>query len=149
MEVKKMRNQKGKVNISSILITAVLVYGGFVAYKIIASGVTKSQVKNEIIEKFGFDRGTEFTPQRGREIIQEILIKHDLYSEGVVGEEENESESSGKQINVEAYGTIIEVEIRQRGTRIWYSVDYTDEINLLFFKMKKRYSFEHEMLNYN
>lgn len=144
-----MRNQKGKVNISSILIVALLVYGGFVAFKIIASGVTKSQIKNEIIEKFGFERGSEFTPERGREIIRKILMEHDLYNEDVIGKEEDESESGGKQINAAAYGTIIEVEIRQRGTRIRFSVDYTDEINLVFFKMKKQYYFEHEMLNYN
>lgn len=148
-----MRNQKGKVNISSILIIAILVYGAFVAFKIISSRITKSQIKNEIIEKFGFIRGTEFTPEKGEQVIREILIAHDLYTEDEIGEEESEDESEDefgdKDINVEAYGTRIAVEIRQKGSKIWFSVEYVDEINLLFFKTKARYNFEDEMLNYN
>jgi hypothetical protein len=155
MEVKKMRNQKGKVNITSILIVAVLVYGAFVAFKIISSRVTKSQIKNEIIEKFGFIRGTEFTPEKGEEVIREILIAHNLYTEDVIREEEDENEDENadefgnKEINVEAYGTKISVDVRQNGSKIWFSVEYVDEINLLLFKTKARYQFEDEMLNYN
>ena len=144
-----MRNQKGKVNITNILIVAVLVYGAFVAFKIISSRITKSQIKNEIIEKFGYIRGTEFTPEKGEEVIREILKAHDLYSEDVIGEEEDENEFGDKEINVESYGTRIAVEIQQKGSKIWFSVEYVDEINLLFFKAKARYDFEDEMLNYN
>ena len=148
-----MRNQKGKVNITSVLIVAVLIYAAFVAFKIISSRITKSQIKNEIIEKFGFIRGTEFTPQKGEDVIREILIAHGLYTEDVIGEEEDESENEDefgdKEINVEAYGTRISVEIRQKGSKIWFSVEYVDEINLLLFKTKARYKFEAEMLNYN
>jgi hypothetical protein len=144
-----MRNQKGKTNISSILIIAVLVYGAFAAFKIISSGITKSQIKNEIIEKFGYIRGTEFTPERGEEVIREILIEHDLYTEDVIGEEEDENEFGDKEINVEAYGTKIAVEIRQKGSKIWFSVEYVEEISLLLFNIKKRYYFEDEMFNYN
>ena len=144
-----MRNQKGKVNISSILIIAILVYGAFVAFKIISSRITKSQIKNEIIEKFGFIRGTEFTPEKGEQVIREILIEHDLYTEDEIGDEESEDEYGDKEINVEAYGTRIAVEIRQKGSKIWFSVEYVDEINLIFFKTKARYDFEDEMLNYN
>jgi hypothetical protein len=146
-----MRNQKGKVNITSVLIVTVLVYGAFVAFKIISSRITKSQIKNEIIEKFGYIRGTEFTPEKGEEVIREILIAHDLYTEDEIGEEgdENEDEFGDKEINVEAYGTRIFVEIQQKGSKIWFSVEYVDEINLLFFKTKARYKFEDEMLNYN
>jgi hypothetical protein len=148
-----MRNQKGKVKITSILIVAVLIYAAFVAFKIISSRITKSQIKNEIIEKFGFIRGTEFTPEKGEDVIREILIAHGLYTEDVIGEEEDESENEDefgdKEINVEAYGTRISVEIRQKGSKIWFSVEYVDEINLLLFKTKARYNFESEMLNYN
>lgn len=150
-----MRNQKGKVNISSILIVAVLVYGAYVAFKIISSRITKSQIKNEVIDKFGYIRGTEFTPEKGEEVIREILIAHDLYTEDVIGNEESESEGENedefgdKEINVEAYGTRISVEIRQKGSKIWFSVEYVDKINLLLFKTKARYKFEDEMFNYN
>jgi hypothetical protein len=146
-----MRNQKGKVNITSVLIVAVLIYGAFVAFKIISSRFTKSQIKNEIIEKFGYIRGTDFTPEKGEEVIREILIEHDLYTEDEIAEEgdENEDGFGDKEINVEAYGTRISVEIQQKGSKIWFSVEYVDEINLLLFKTKTRYKFEDEMLNYN
>jgi serine/threonine protein kinase len=146
-----MRNQKGKANISSILIIAILVYGGFAAFKIISSRVTKSQIKNDIIEKFGYIRGPDFTPEKGEQIIREILIEHNLYSEDVSVEEENEyeNESGGEDANAEYYGTRIAVEIRQKGAKIWFAVEYIDEINLLLFKTKSRYYFEYEMYNYN
>jgi hypothetical protein len=151
MEVKKMRNQKGKVNISSILIIAILVYGAFAAFKIISSKITKAQIKNEIIDKFGYIRGPDFTPEKGEQVIREILIEHNLYSEDVSGGEENEyeNESGDEDVNVENYGTRIAVEIRQKGSKIWFAVEYIDEINLLFFKTKARYYFEDEMFNYN
>jgi hypothetical protein len=149
MEVRKMRNQKGKVNISSILIIVILVYGAFAAFKIISSRITKSQIKNEIIDKFGFIRGPQFTPEKGEQVIREILIQHDLYSEDVSDAEEDEYETAAEDVNVEYYGTRIAVEIRQKGSKIWFSVEYVDEINLLLFKTKSRYFIEYEMLNYN
>jgi hypothetical protein len=149
MEVRKMRNQKGKVNISSILIIVILVYGAFAAFKIISSRITKSQIKNEIIDKFGFIRGPQFTPEKGEQVIREILIQHDLYSEDVSYAEEDEYETAAEDVNVEYYGTRIAVEIRQKGSKIWFSVEYVDEINLLLFKTKSRYLIEYEMLNYN
>lgn len=146
-----MRNQKGKANITGILIIAILVYGAFAAFKIIASGITKSQIKNEIIDKFGYIRGPDFTPEKGEQVIREILIEHDLYSEDVSGgeEDEYENQSGDEDVNVEYYGTRIDVEIRQKGSKIWFSVEYIDEINMLLFKIKKRYVFEDEMFNYN
>ena len=143
-----MRNQKGKANISSILIIVILFYGAFAAFKIISSRITKAQIKNEIIDKFGYIRGPDFTPERGEQVIQEILIEHDLYSEDVISEEGDDYDT-GEDINVEAYGTRIAVEIRQKGSKIWFFVEYVDEINLLLFKTKARYSFEDEIFNYN
>jgi hypothetical protein len=147
MEVKKMRNQKGKVNISSILIIAVLIYGAFAAFKVISSRVTKTQIKSEIIEKFGFIRGTDFTPALGEEIIRKILIAHNLYSEDVGQGEENEYESGDENVNVKSLATKIAVNIQ--GAKIRFSVEYTDEINFILFKTKARYLIDEEMLSYN
>jgi hypothetical protein len=150
MEVKKMRNQKGKVSISSALIILVLFYGGFVAFKFIASRINRAQIKNEIIDKFGYIRGPDFTPEKGEEVIREIMIQHNLYSEAVSDGSENENESiDNEAVNVEIYGTRIDVEVRKKGSKIWFSVEYIDEINLFFFKTKARYTFEDEMFNYN
>lgn len=147
MEVKKMRNQKGKVNIGGILIIAVLVYGAFAGFKVISSRVTKTQIKSEIIEKFGFIRGTDFTPALGEEIIRKILIEHNLYSEGVGEGEEDEYESGDENVNAASYGTKIAVNVQ--GAKIRFSVEYTDVIDFIFFKTKARYLIQEEMLNYN
>jgi hypothetical protein len=147
MEVKKMRNQKGKVNISSILIITVLIYGAFAGFKVISSRVTKTQIKSEIIEKFGFIRGTDFTSGLGEEIIRKILIEHNLYSEDVGEGEENEYESGDENVNAASYGTKIVVNVQ--GAKITFSVEYTDVIDFIFFKSKARYLIEEEMLNYN
>ncbi len=146
-----MKNQKGKVNMTSILIIAILVYGAFAAFKFISSRLTKTQIKNEIIDKFGFIRGPQFTPERGEQVIREILIEHNLYSEDVSGGAGNEyeDESGDEDVNVESYGTRIDVEARGKGSKIWFAVEYVDVINLLFFKTKATYYIEHEMFNYN
>ena len=148
-----MRYQKGKVNLTSILIVLVLVYGAFVAFKVIASKINKSQIKNEIIEKFGFIRGTEFTPEKGEQVILEILKEHDLYHDEYeqLNEEDEYSSDSGDdpEGGQESLEPIIDVEIRQKGSRIWFSVEYVDIIKLLLFKIKSRYYIEDEMLNYN
>jgi hypothetical protein len=144
-----MRNPKGKVNISSILIIIVIVYGAFVAFKFISSRVTKTQIKSEILEKFGYIRGTEFTPEKGEEVIRKVLIARNLYIEDVGEGEESENESGDKNVNAGSFATKINVEARQGGSKIWLAVEYMDEIDLLLFKTKVRYNFEEEMLNYN
>lgn len=152
-----MRNQKGKVTIGSFLVMLVLFYGGFVAFKIIASRATKSQLKKEITDKFGFYRGSEFTPEKGEKLIQEIMMEYGLYSAGGIDEvveddveSESESEYEADQESESVYqGTRITVELRSKRSKIWFRVDYVDEINLIFFKTKARYSIEDQMLNYN
>ncbi len=144
-----MRNQKGKVNIGSFLIIVMLVYGAFAAFKIISSRVTKTQIKSEIIEKFGAIIGMDFTPEKGEEIIRDIMTAHKLYSEPVGEGEENEDESGDKNVKAKSDQTKIAVELRQNGTKIRFFVEYIDEINLLLFKTKARYSIDEEMFNYN
>lgn len=142
-----MRNQKGKANIGGILIIAVLVYGAFVGFKVISSRVTKTQIKSEIIEKFGFIRGTDFTPGLGEEVIRKIMIEHNLYSEDADEGEENEYESGDENVNKASDATKIAVNVQ--GAKITFSVEYTDEIDFIFFKSKARYLIEEQMLNYN
>jgi len=144
-----MRNQKGKVNIGGILIIAVLVYVAFVAFKVISSRVTKTQIKSEIIEKFGVILGMDFTPEKGEETIRGIMIAHNLYSEAAGEGEENEYESGDKNVKAVSDQTKIAVELRQNGTKIRFVVEYIDEIDLLLFKTKARYSIDEEIFNYN
>jgi len=144
-----MRNQKGKINISSILITVMLVYGAFAAYKVIASRVTKTQIKSEIIEKFGFIRGSDFTVEKGEQVIREIMTAHNLYVEDVSGEEADEYKSGEEKVKKESTATKIAVEVQEKEAKVWFAVEYTDTIDFLFFKSKVRYYIEEEMLNYN
>lgn len=146
-----MKNQKGKINLSTILIIIVLAYGGFVAFKLISSRVTKSQIKNEIIEQFGFIRGTDFSGEKGEQIIIKILEEHDLYKQelpslGEQDEDEDEDEAA-EETNKEYYEPKIYCELK--GNKITFSVEYIDTVNLLLFKLREKYFFEHEMLNYN
>ena len=136
-----MRRQMGKFNISSILIIIIIGYGAFVAFKFISSRVTKTQIKTEILEKIGYIRGMDFTPEKGEEIIRRILIDHNLYTENVGEGEGNE--------NVESFETKVKVELQQAGSKIWLAVEYMDKIDLLLFKTRMRYNIEEEMLNYN
>jgi len=131
----------GKFNISSILIIIIIGYGAFVAFKFISSRVTKTQIKTEILEKIGYIRGMDFTPEKGEEIIRRILIDHNLYTENVGEGEGNE--------NVESFETKVKVELQQAGSKIWLAVEYMDKIDLLLFKTRMRYNIEEEMLNYN
>jgi hypothetical protein len=147
MEVKKMRNQKGKINLSSILIFLLLFYGAFVAFRLISSRITKSQIKNEIIDRFGYIRGTEFTPQKGENVILDILEEHGLYSdEFQETEDENASNAEG-EVNKDTFTPKIFVEIH--GSKIRFVLEYSESINLLLFKMTPKYIIEDEMLNYN
>jgi hypothetical protein len=159
MEVKKMRrnvNQKGKITITTIIVLIVLFYGGFVAFKIITSRLTRAQIKNEIVEKFGFVRGADFTPEKGRGIIEEVLESYGFFvPDEVVKREENrgntyvdESEVDGVSEEVRE-GTKIFVEMKERGSKAWFQVEYTDIIDFILFKQKARYTIEEEVINYN
>ncbi|UCH95732.1 MAG: hypothetical protein JSV88_02495 [Candidatus Aminicenantes bacterium] len=148
--------QKGKITIGSILIFLVLFYGGFVAFKIVTSRLTKSQIKNEIVDKFGYIRGPDFTIERGERVIREVLKEYDLFREeevdvGEEGEEDEYESESGDDAGIgkESMATRIKVEVRQKGAKVWFHVDYVDEINLILFKSTARYSIEDEVLNYN
>ena len=159
MEVKKMKgnaNQKGKITITTIIVFIVVFYGGFVAFKIITSRLTKAQIKNEIVDKFGFVRGADFTPEKGREIIEEVMEDHGFLTPDEIRPREesdedtyrDESETEGESA-VAREGTKIFVEVRDKGAKAWFRVEYTDIIDLILFNQKARYSFEDEVINYN
>ena len=156
MKMKRKTNREGKITITTIIVMIVLFYAGFAAFKIITSSVTKSQIKNEIVEKFGFHRGAQFTADQGQEIIEEILEANGVLTPGddPPREESGEDEYKGEaayQGGAEEFreGTKIFVEVRERGSKVWFQVEYTDTIDLIFFKKKTRYSIEEEVINYN
>jgi hypothetical protein len=60
-------------------------------------------VESEIIEKFGYIRGTDFTPEKGEEIIRGVMRAHNLYSEAAGEGEENEDESGDKNVKAGSF----------------------------------------------
>jgi len=145
MEVKAMKKlmcPKGKITFSTILIMLILFYGGFVAYKFISSRLTKAQIKNEIIEKYGFIRGPDFTEEKGEDVIIDILISHDLFDDP----EEEDPDKIGRESSP---GTEIFVEIKNGHSETHFIVTYNDQVDLLFFKVKVRYVIDEEIRNYN
>ena len=150
--MKSQLSQKGKISFSTILIMLLLFYGAFAAFKIISSRLTKSQIKNEIVDKFGYIRGPDFTVEKGEKIIQDILKEHELYTEpGEEDEYEDESgEEEGSAESEKAFtGTRISVTVLQKGAKIKFYVEYMDIIDLILFKTKAYYTIDDEMLNYN
>ena len=151
--MKRTMNQNGKVTITTILMVIILFYGAFAAYKIISSRLTTNQIKSEIIDKFGFVRGTDFTVQKGEEIIRQIMIAHNLYKDPLVedsesGDEAGDEEGTAESTDVST-GTQILVTIEQGGSKLYFKVDYTDVVDLILFKLRPHYTVENEMVNYN
>jgi anionic cell wall polymer biosynthesis LytR-Cps2A-Psr (LCP) family protein len=113
-----MTDQQGKFSIGAILLLLILVYGGFLAVKFTSAGFTASQIENEIKESLFLRQGSDFTPEKGKKAIRDILDK-----KGVYYDEDNED--------------IIVVTIDSRTYRITYYVEYEIDINLIFFKKTK------------
>lgn len=134
----------GKIRISTVLIILVVFYGGFVAVKIVSANLTKSQIKNEIIDKLGFVRGSDFTPELGEKIIREILEENDVMppDNEIVFEEDGETKAGLKRPE-------IFVEKEEKTAKILFFVEYEYEVNLLLFKYKKIYTIDDEMMAYN
>lgn len=151
--MRRTMNQNGKVTITTILIIVVLFYAAFAAYKIISSKLTTNQIRSDIIDKFGFVRGTDFTVQKGEEIIREIMISHDLYKDPLTAESESGDEAGDEDGTAESTdintGTQILVTVDQGGTRLYFKVDYTDVVDLILFKLRPHYTVEGDMVNYN
>ena len=120
-------NQRGKVGFSGLLIILILVYGGYVAVVYISSGITESQIAKEIKDEIGFLRGGDFTPEKGKNAIIEILKKNK-----VIFEQEDED--------------AIEVVLSQK--EIEYYFTYQLEMNFLLFKKIKVVETEDRMASY-
>jgi len=144
----RKHRQKGKVTITTILFFVVLFYAGFVVVKIISANLTKSQVKNEIIDKFGYIRGNDFAPEEGEKIILQVLKDN-----GVLPADENyDFEDDEETVNQSKSGLKapeIYVEFNKKSAEIVFFVEYEYEVSLVLFKYKKIYTIEDKMRSYN
>lgn len=166
-----MRNQRGKANISALIVMLLIFYGGFVAFKFISARITKGQIKNDVINRFGFVRGPDFTEKQGRNIIREILAQHEIIpeakleteddyyyeEEGAVGVEDAGSqaedaeggEGTGEARNKQEKTLIIQVKLDEKKRNIKFLIRYEVVIDLIIFKSKQVYDIQEQMRNYS
>ena len=151
----RQQTQAGKITFTTILFLIVIFYGGFAAVKVISANLTKSQIKNEIIDKLGFARGDDFTPEQGEKIVRDILKAHGVIRPGdkynfEYEDENGETASTGEEEGREGLKPPeIFVELNKKAAKIKFFVEYEYEVNLLLFKYRKIYTIDDEMRNYN
>lgn len=159
-----MSNQRGKANISAIIVMLLIFYGGFVAFKFIAVRITKGQIKNDVINRFGFVRGPDFTERQGRNIIREILAQHDIIPEAKLEAEDeyyeeesdvgvedagSQTEGTGETKNKEEKTLIIQVKLDEKKRNIRFHIRYEVVIDLIIFKSKQVFDIQEQMRNYS
>lgn len=165
-----MGNQRGKANISAIIVMLLIFYGGFVAFKFISIRITKGQIKNDVINRFGFVRGPDFTERQGRNIIREILAQHDIIPEakpeaedeyyeeesdagvenaGSQAEGTEAAEGTGETKNKEEKTLIIRVKLDEGKRNIRFYIRYEVVIDLIIFKSKQVFDIQEQMRNYS
>ena len=112
-------NQKGKITFTSLIIFLLLVYGVFVAVKLLSVGFTNTQIAKEVKDRVGYLRNSSnVTATKVQEDIIEILLKKDV----IFNKDDN---------------TAVSVEIDSTTLRIHYYYKYDVETDLIFFKKKR------------
>ncbi|MCP4150589.1 MAG: hypothetical protein GY757_22775 [bacterium] len=112
-----MRSNSGKIRLSTLLIMAVIGYGGFIAVKIASAKLMQSQIQNEVIDTFGLMRGADFNEDAAIEAIIKILKKNDIIFE-------------------DEYEDTVSVEIDNKGGKIYFRFKYEVEVDFLFFQQR-------------
>ena len=69
--------QEGKITLIGFIIIILIVYGGFVAVKLISTNLTESQIENKVKDTFGMMRGSGFDEAKGQDAIRSILTERD------------------------------------------------------------------------
>jgi hypothetical protein len=118
-----MNMQKGKMTIMSIIVFCILVLAAIMAFKYLANGVEKKQIKKEIFDEMGVFRGTQLTDAKIREIVGQVLNKRSLIPLDIF----SEFKGNGK---------------------IYYFYKYEISIDYLLFKQNEIVEVEGEMENY-
>jgi len=119
-----MNMQKGKITILNIIVFCIMVLAALMAFKYVANGVDKKQIKKEIFDTIGVLRGSQLTEVKVREIIDQVLNKRSLQPLEVF----SEFKSNGK---------------------IYFSYKYKISVNYLLFKRTEIVAVEDEMNNYD
>ncbi len=153
MKEQVRKRQRGKIRFGTVLIIVLIVYGAFVAVKIISATLANGQIKNEIIDKIGINRGTRFTTEKIDKIILDILIAHKVVSPDEEVEPEDAQVDGTEREGLEYEDLVnaprIDVQINKQKALITFFVAYAIEIDLILFKQKKVFEIEDEMRTFN
>lgn len=113
-------NQKGKITITSLIILLMIVYGVFVAVKLVSASIQDTQIAKEVKDKVGYLRNSSnVSADKIQEEIIEILLKKDI----IFNKDDNAA---------------VSVEIDRATLRIHYYYKYGIETDLIFFKKKRQ-----------
>jgi hypothetical protein len=73
-----MNGQRGKMTFMSLIAMAILLVGGFMAFKYIGSGLEKKQIKKEVFDTLGSTRGGDKDDAELVALIEEVLKKRQI-----------------------------------------------------------------------
>ena len=151
----KLHMKAGKMRFSSILIVAILFYGGFVAVKIVSANIMQGQIKTNIIDRIGHLRGPDFTVEQGIKIVIDVLRENNVLEAEYDDTEDEEGEADTASYTDMGSGDEdeefqrIDVKINSKENLVEFFVTYKYEINFIFFKQLKYYEVVGEVQNYN
>lgn len=149
-----MIKQNGKITFSTIIFFLILFYGGFVAFKMFSTHITKGQIKNEMIDKIGFIRGMDFSEEKAEQIIMDILKAHGVSKplDSTGNESSSVSSSTGTDNNGENKKVeypVVKVELDEKEAQIYCHIEYETMVDYLLFKQRKVIVIDEKMRSYN
>lgn len=119
-----MNRQSGKMTFMSLIAIAILIVGGYMAFKYISNNFQKKQIKKEVFDTLGSTRGNDKENAELVAVIEEILEKN----------------------KVEILD--IAAELDRGSSIIRYSFSYRVETNYLFFRRSEIVDVVGEIANY-
>ncbi len=124
-----MKNS-GKITFGGFIFLLLIVYGGFVAVKLIGAKYMQSQIKNEVFDEMGVLRGAGFTSEKGEQAIIDILLKH-------------------KSVVFDKNQGVVEVTIDRKKGSIKYRFEYKIKSDLILFKKIKSIVVDEKVRSYD
>jgi len=119
-----MNGQRGKITFMDLIVFLILVLGGFMAFKFIATAIEKKQIKKEVFDSLGSMRGGEMESSRIQAAIERLLEK--------------------KKIEIlEVYA-----ELDNNKGMIYFSYKYKIDTNYLLFRRSEIIEVVDEMASY-
>jgi len=70
-----MNGQRGKITFLGLIVFVILVLVGFMAFKYIATGLEKKQIKIEVYDTLGTVRSGDISNSQSMEVIESVLQK--------------------------------------------------------------------------